>query len=231
MNMLWFILSAWVLGFLGSAHCIGMCGPLAMSLPMANSSNTEKIFKALIYNLGRICTYAMYGSLIGITQSLVKPFLFQNQLSILIGVLLIGVSMYFIFFKNKSIIFSKTNKFQQIIINALGKLYQSNSSKNIFLIGMLNGLLPCGLVYVALASAFASGTIFKSIVFMSFFGLGTLPAMWGMVIFAQYFSPLLRSYLRKVYPFVFAISGCLLIIRGLADTNSLHEMIHAACKK
>ena len=228
--MTWLLFSAWVMGFVGSTHCIGMCGPLAMSLPMAGNSTFDRLFSALVYNLGRITTYAFYGSLIGITQSVLVPFVFQHELSIIMGILLILMSVYFLFFQKTIRVFNN-NAFYQWVTNTLGVLYQKSSLQNIFLIGALNGLLPCGLVYLALASAFATGTVMKSILFMSFFGLGTLPAMWSMVFFANYFSPLLRGYLRKVYPFIFALTGILLIIRGMTDAHDLHDTIQTACRK
>lgn len=228
--MWWLILSAWVMGFVGSTHCIGMCGPLAMSLPMRSQQVPDRMFSALVYNLGRITTYAFYGSLIGLTQSLVLPFLFQHELSVIIGILLVLMSIYFLVFKKTITAFSN-NRFYQLVTTTLGKLYQKNSIQNLYFIGVLNGLLPCGLVYLALASAFATGTMYKSILFMSFFGLGTLPAMWSMVFFAQYFSPLIRTYLRKIYPFIFAITGIMLIMRGLSDAHDIHEGIQTACRK
>ncbi|MBK7588313.1 MAG: sulfite exporter TauE/SafE family protein [Bacteroidetes bacterium] len=228
--MWWLILSAWVMGFVGSTHCIGMCGPLAMSLPMRSQQVLDRMFSALVYNLGRITTYAFYGSLIGLTQSLVLPFLFQHELSVIIGILLVLMSIYFLVFKKTITAFSN-NRFYQLVTTTLGKLYQKNSIQNLYFIGVLNGLLPCGLVYLALASAFATGTMYKSILFMSFFGLGTLPAMWSMVFFAQYFSPLIRTYLRKIYPFIFAITGIMLIMRGLSDAHDIHEGIQTACRK
>jgi hypothetical protein len=228
--MWWLILSAWVMGFVGSTHCIGMCGPLAMSLPMRSQQVPDRMFSALVYNLGRITTYGFYGSLIGLTQSLVLPFLFQHELSVIIGILLVLMSIYFLVFKKTITAFSN-NRFYQLVTTTLGKLYQKNSIQNLYFIGVLNGLLPCGLVYLALASAFATGSMYKSILFMSFFGLGTLPAMWSMVFFAQYFSPLIRTYLRKIYPFIFAITGIMLIMRGLSDAHDIHEGIQTACRK
>jgi len=140
------------------------------------------------------------------------------------------MSIYFLVFKKTITAFSN-NRFYQLVTTTLGKLYQKNSIQNLYFIGVLNGLLPCGLVYLALASAFATGSMYKSILFMSFFGLGTLPAMWSMVFFAQYFSPLIRTYLRKIYPFIFAITGIMLIMRGLSDAHDIHEGIQTACRK
>ncbi len=218
------------MGFVGSTHCIGMCGPLAMSLPITSNRLTGRLFAALVYNLGRVSTYAFYGSLIGITQSLLVPFAFQHELSIIMGILLLLLSVYFFLFKQTIHVFNN-NKFYQLVTNALGKLYQKSSFKNLYFIGVLNGLLPCGLVYLALASAFATGTVIKSILFMGFFGLGTLPAMWSMVFFANYFSPMIRTYLRKLYPFIFAITGIMLILRGMSEAHHLQDTIHTACSK
>ncbi len=223
--MIYWIISAWIMGFVGSTHCIGMCGPLALSLPIHSTTIIGRMFNSLIYNLGRITTYAMYGSLLGITHQLLVPFLFQNQLSIIMGILLVLLSLYYLVFNKLNITLGTQNKFYQYISQQLGKLYQRSSIGNLYLIGLLNGLLPCGLVYLALATAFASASVSKSILFMTFFGLGTLPAMWSILFFANYITPAFRTYLRKFVPYIYAITGALLIMRGMGEHNPLHSLM------
>jgi hypothetical protein len=222
---MYWILSAWVMGFIGSTHCVGMCGPLALSLPIESTTLIGRLFNSLVYNLGRITTYAFYGSLLGLVHQLVVPFVFQSQLSIVLGSLLILLSIYFLVFKKLNINLGANNAFYQMISKQLGKLYKTSSTRNMYLIGLLNGLLPCGLVYLALATAFSSASIGKSILFMSFFGLGTLPAMWSIVFFANYITPKFRTNLRKFVPYVYAITGLLLIMRGMGESNPLHALM------
>ena len=98
---------------------------------------------------------------------------------------------------------------------ALGSLYTSKKFFSLFLIGLLNGLLPCGLVYMALAGAVASGDLVNSTIFMASFGVGTLPVMWAVAFFGNCLSMGLRIKVRKAYPFVIALVACLLILRGM----------------
>ena len=223
--MAYWILTAWVMGFVGSTHCIGMCGPLALALPVKSETVLGRLFNSLVYNLGRVTTYAFYGSLIGITHELLVPFIFQNQISMIMGVLMMLLSIYYLFFTKLNITLGSQNKFYQYISRWLGRLYQNSSTLNLYLIGLLNGLLPCGLVYLALATAFASGTFIKSVTFMTFFGLGTLPAMWGIVYIANLITPAVRSHMRRFVPYLYAIAGLVLILRGMGEHNPLHTFM------
>jgi len=199
-----------------------MCGPLALSLPMQSTRLVGKIFQSLVYNLGRVTTYALLGSLLGLTRELMVPFVFQNQLSLVMGGLMILLSLYFLFAGKISIDAGTQSKFYQWVTAQLGLLYKKSSLRNLYLIGLLNGLLPCGLVYLALATAFASASVLKSSLFMAFFGLGTLPAMWSILFFSNYITPVLRSSLRRFVPYIYAITGILLVLRGLGEHNPLH---------
>lgn len=222
--MTYWVITAWILGFIGSTHCIGMCGPLALALPVSSKSALERLFQSLVYNLGRVCTYAFYGSLIGITHKLIVPVVLQNQLSVILGIVMILVSLV-CFFTSRSINIGTQNQFYRFISQKLGQLYQQPSTRSLFLIGVLNGLLPCGLVYLALATAFASGTVLKSVLFMGFFGLGTLPAMWGIVYFANMITPAVRSHIKKFVPLLYVIAGIVLILRGLGENSPLHSLM------
>jgi len=139
--------------------------------------------------------------------------------------LMLILSIYYLFFNNRFVGIGSNNTFYQAVSKRLGMLYQNSSTGNMYLIGVLNGLLPCGLVYLALATAFASASLAKSVLFMTFFGFGTLPAMWGILFFANYITPVIRQSLRKFVPFVYAITGILLILRGMGDHNPLHQLM------
>lgn len=230
--MLVWVVSAWVMGFIGSTHCIGMCGPLALSLPMQADTLIGKLFQSLTYNIGRISTYALLGSLIGLTREMIVPFVFQNQLSMLMGALMILLSAYFLFAGKISIEAGTQHPFYRAITRTLGQLYQRPSLRNLYFIGVLNGLLPCGLVYLALATAFASVSVLKSALFMAFFGLGTLPAMWSILFFSNYITPAFRTRLRRFVPYIYAVTGMLLILRGLGEHNPLHGLMPGlSCSK
>jgi sulfite exporter TauE/SafE len=222
---MYWIISAWLMGFIGSAHCIGMCGPLALAVPSKSDTLMSKVWSGLLYNLGRVSTYCLFGATIGISQKFLIPLVLQSHISIIMGVILILISLSYFLFKNKRIVFSRQNIFYQKVSNALGVLYKNPSSLSVVGIGFLNGLLPCGLVYAALATAFASMSFYKSILFMAFFGFGTLPIMWGVVFFANYITPAIRLKMKILSPVVYAIAGTLLIIRGCGEHDLLHQIM------
>lgn len=229
--MLFWLLSAWITGFVGSAHCVGMCGPLALSLPSNNDNPIKKIFNSLVYNLGRVSTYAVYGTLAGMLHIVIVPEKFQNLISILAGVVLITLGFVTFFISKIRYVNANNNFFYKKIITWYGFFYGKKKLTALYILGVLNGILPCGLVYLALASAFAAHSVLHSTLYMVFFGLGTLPAMWGIVFLANYITPNIRTKLRKAYPFVFLISGILLVIRGIdRPLNFLPEVL-MACKK
>lgn len=211
--MLTWFLSAWLLGLAGSAHCIGMCGPLGLSLPVQSQQWSSRWVSALLYNIGRIGTYIVYGSLIGFAQWAILPFVHSYSISIVLGSILIILGIIFLLRGRYSAMEFKW-PFSQKVIQTMGKLYAQSSNRNVLFIGILNGLLPCGLVYAALAAAFASGSVWRSMVFMAGFGFGTLPAMWSLVFFAQFITADLRRGFRKLYPFVYILTGIFLIWRG-----------------
>lgn len=224
--MLTLFITAWLTGFIGSAHCIGMCGPLALAIPVQNATVVARLFNALIYNFGRIITYTFYGSLLGFAHSILFPFTMQSKLAIGIGILLIFIGL-FMLFGNRSLKFLNTHaKFYGFITKKIGVLFQNPNQAKVFLIGVLNGFLPCGLVYLALVTAFASGSVTHSMLYMAAFGLGTLPAMWSIVFFANSITPNLRMHLRKIYPLVYLATGIFLIWRGLQNYNAMQYMQH-----
>lgn len=206
-------ITAFLMGLLGSFHCIGMCGPIALSLPLKDNP-TQKVFGALFYNSGRIVTYSAFGFIFGIIGKSFVMFGFQQWLSISLGVLI----LIFIFLPPKfsnaagknfiAVFFGKVR-------SSIGILFQRKNYNSLFSIGLLNGLLPCGLVYMAAAFAVAQGGISNSVLFMAFFGLGTLPMMWTIAFFGNYVSIGIRQKIRKAYPYITVVLACLLILRGM----------------
>lgn len=206
---------ALMIGVVGSFHCVGMCGPLALALPLRNNSFTAKFTGAFIYNAGRIVTYSVFGLIFGLIGQTAALFGFQQWLSIITG----AVILLFIIIPKKYKIQSTasnyaTGFFARIRLE-LGRLFTQKNNSSLFVIGLLNGLLPCGLVYMAVAGAIAAGDIGKSILFMAAFGLGTLPIMWSIAFFGNYVGVSLRQKIRRAYPYMMAVMACLLILRGM----------------
>jgi hypothetical protein len=157
----------------------------------------------------------MFGMIFGLIGQTAALFNFQQWLSIGTGILII----FFIIAPQKYKIQSKasgySNAFFSRIRAALGKLFKQKNNSSLFVIGLLNGLLPCGLVYMATAGAIAAGTVGKSALFMAAFGLGTLPIMWSIAFFGNYVGVSFRQKIRRVYPYMMTLMACLLILRGM----------------
>ncbi|MGF2412772.1 sulfite exporter TauE/SafE family protein [Ferruginibacter sp.] len=236
--MIQLIIAAFAMGLLGSFHCVGMCGPLALSLPINSDSFWSKFSGALLYNAGRIVTYSLFGLVFGAIGKSVALFGYQQWLSVILGVLII----VFVILPKRVSSFSGNNyvmQFFEKIRAALGQLFFKKNNASLFSIGLLNGLLPCGLVYMAAAGAVATGDIANSVIFMAFFGLGTLPVMWSVAFFGNYVSIGIRQKIRKAYPYMMMLMACLLILRGMglgipyvspkADTTE--KVVQGCCAK
>lgn len=212
--MIQLITAAMAMGMLGSFHCVGMCGPLALSLPLSSNSLWAKFTGAFLYNAGRIVTYAAFGTVFGLIGSGVALFGYQQWLSVIMGVAII----LFVVLPKKITAFKSNNAvlvFFEKLRAGLGKLFFKKSASSLFAIGLLNGLLPCGLVYMAAAGAVATGDTKSSVLFMVFFGLGTLPVMWSIAFFGNYIGVSIRQKIRRAYPYMMTLMACLLILRGL----------------
>ena len=207
-------LGAFIIGALGSIHCVGMCGPLALSLPLVNKGKNSKFVSILLYNTGRVVTYSFFGLLFGIIGRTFALFGFQQWLSIILGVIII----LFLLLPKTSQVFEKTNIFVHFFYKVrtrLSNLFKRRNYKSVFFIGLLNGLLPCGLVYIAVAGAIATASLLYSTLFMAFFGLGTFPMMLSVSFFGSFIDVKARQKIRAAYPYLMFIMACLLIIRGL----------------
>lgn len=209
-----FPVAALVLGLLGSLHCVGMCGPIALALPLDRSSNGRISGGILLYNSGRAITYAALGALSGLAGSAVQWAAGQQTLSIVAGTIVLLV--LFAGFFGKQIEVSKTfSRPFNALRSALGKLFKHPRPSAQLSIGMLNGLLPCGLVYAGLAGAAATGNGLEGALFMFLFGMGTIPAMFALSFLGNKISVSFRQKLRKAVPVFVGIMAVLLVLRGL----------------
>lgn len=206
---------AFIIGIVGSFHCVGMCGPLALSLPLSNNSFAAKISGALIYNMGRVVTYAVFGLLFGLIGQTAAIFGFQQWLSVATGILILLLIIVPQKYKIQSSASSAITQGLGKLRSSIGRLFSVKNNSALFVIGLLNGLLPCGLVYMALAGAITSGDMGNSILFMASFGLGTLPVMWMVSFFGNYMRVSLRQKIRRAYPYMMTVMACLLILRGM----------------
>lgn len=206
----WLALS---IGLLGSLHCVGMCGPIALALPLDRRSSWTVLKGNTVYSLGRLTSYFALGLFFGLIGSGFNLFGIQRYLSIAIGVVIIlGVIAERNYFRLKLPAFYY--RFINYLQRQLGTAFKRRSSANLMGIGLLNGLLPCGLVYMAIAGAVNSSTPLKGGFFMLLFGLGTLPLMWAVGVYGKKLSQLLPFNVKQVVPFLLLLIGVLFILRG-----------------
>jgi sulfite exporter TauE/SafE len=208
--MLW---TAFFLGLAGSLHCAGMCGPLAMALPRGGNGSLASLWWGRAsYNLGRTCTYGILGVLFGLLGQTASWAGLQRWVSIAAGVaILLGLLA-----ANRFRLGLPATQLVSRLKPLFGPLLRSSSAFSMFLLGLLNGLLPCGLVYVACAGAVATGSLGLGALFMMVFGLGTTPMMFSIGLLGARVQTTLRFRLQKLVPASLVIVAGLLIVRGMA---------------
>jgi sulfite exporter TauE/SafE len=192
-----------------------MCGPIAMMLPVDRNNQAKKVSQIITYHLGRLFAYSTIGFIFGM---LGKGFLLagmQQKMSIFIGIAMILI----ILIPEKVIAnynFSKPIfKVISKIKTTLGSQFKNKSYKSLFTIGLLNGFLPCGMVYVALFGAIAMQSPTLGILYMALFGLGTVPMMSSIVYLNSFLSIPVRNKIQKAIPYVAVFIGIVFILRGL----------------
>lgn len=209
------LVSAFILGLLGSFHCVGMCGPIAFMLPVDRSNTFKKITQIAIYHFGRLLAYSIIGLIFGLIGKSLYIFGFQQQLSIIIGVLMILVVLIpqqtFNKYNFSRPVYRLISKVKSALVSAMKK----KSMDTFLTIGFLNGFLPCGLVYMALFATIAGGNALNGILYMAVFGLGTIPLMTTAIYFSQFLKGKARQRIQKAIPVFVILIGALFILRGL----------------
>ena len=216
---------AFFMGLLGSIHCAVMCGPLLIALQGNAVVSWKTVFNKFLYQFGRIATYGLLGLLLGLIGNLAALKGWQQGFSMITGCLLIVLAIFY-FFGNKSAMITKfQTKAIQPFAKYMGKwLYRPGGS---FFAGILNGLLPCGMVYMALASAVNANSIQNSVLFMLFFGLGTLPLIFIFSFLGNFIKPFFKRGFARMLPVFFMIMGIWFILRGAnLDIPYLSPLIH-----
>ncbi|MCK9452782.1 MAG: sulfite exporter TauE/SafE family protein [Bacteroidales bacterium] len=208
--------TALTIGLIGSIHCIGMCGPIAVALPVGNRSTTGKFVGVILYNLGRSVTYGVLGALFGLLGKGIEMAGFQQWASIILGVVMILSVLFPFLFHGKISVDQLLSGYAARLISNFRKLFGKTSYKNLAVIGLLNGLLPCGLVYVAVAGAINTNSVANGIAFMFVFGLGTIPVMMSVTMLGSIIGLRFRKQLNKVIPVFIVALGILFILRGLS---------------
>ena len=205
-------LVAFFIGLFGSIHCVGMCGPLALAVPSFHNKWYLLVADKLLYNFGRVVTYTFLGLLIGFIGRQIWLYGLQQGISILSGILIILIA----FSRILKINLTNQTRFGNILMpfnKLLGYAMQHKAGH--FIIGLLNGFLPCGFVYLALIGALNTPSPITSAQYMFFFGAGTFPLMLAATISSGFAGPAIRRKINKAIPYVMVCLGCWFILRGL----------------
>lgn len=210
-----FIISGLVLGFLTSFHCIGMCGPIAIALPLHGTSKMQKLFGGILYNFGRTTTYVIFGFILGLFGQGLGALGFQRWVSIIAGSLMIITVISPSLFKSNFNTSGILNSLLSLVKIALKKLFSTRSFGSLYLIGLINGLLPCGPLYMAFIISTGTGHAITSAIFMLMFGLGTIPLLFSITVLGNFISIPIRNKMNNLFPVLIVIIGVLFILRGL----------------
>jgi sulfite exporter TauE/SafE len=207
--------TAFIFGLISSFHCVGMCGPIAMMLPVDRKNEAKRVVQISLYHLGKLTAYGLLGLIFGLLGKSFYLAGLQQQLSIILGILMIVVAVV------PEKIFAKYNFSKPVykiitkIKSSLGQHFKNKSYRSLFTIGLLNGFLPCGMVYVAIFGAIAMQSVSLGILYMILFGIGTIPLLTAIVYLSNIFSFSFRKTIQNMIPIVAILIGMLFIIRGL----------------
>lgn len=207
--------TALIFGLVSSLHCIGMCGPIAMMLPVDRNNPTQKALQIILYHAGRLTSYVTLGFFFGLLGKGLYIAGMQQRFSIVLGILMIIIAIV------PEKVFARYNFSKPIyqliskVKTGLGSQFKRKSPDAFFTIGVFNGLLPCGLVYAALFGALAMQDVTLSMTYMLLYGLGTVPLMSAVVYASTILSLPLRNKAQKIVPLVTVIIGVLFVLRGM----------------
>ena len=214
MNAAW-LLGGISLGLVSSLHCVGMCGPLALALPVQHLPRAVRILSLLLYHTGRVLTYTLLGSIAGVAGRGIYLAGFQQGFSLVMGIVVLALLILYYGYRYAVQPRWMSGFFLLLQKWMLRILQSEKNAAGFLLLGMANGLLPCGMVYVALATAITAASVNESALFMVMFGLGTMPALLALSYFGHLISVRIRYRLRQAIPVFIGLAGVLLVIRGL----------------
>ena len=209
-------MTALMLGLVGEVHCVGMCGPIALILPVDRKHKWKMTIQLVLYHGARILAYGTIGLLMGFLGKGLQLAGMQQKISLIFGLIMIVVALF-------PSVSQRLNarlpafwvRFIARIKQGMNTYLRRRSYQSFFILGFLNGYLPCGLVYVAMVGALATGDPWHGALYMMFFGLGTTPALMLITWLQTLFSPAWRNRLNRFIPYAVALVGLLFVLRGL----------------
>lgn len=205
-----FFITALVMGFFSSGHCLGMCGPLVLALPVGERGPGVAIFYRILYNFGRIATYAALGAVAGLVGAALSIRALQSQIAWIAGSLLVTVAIFQLLPRLRIDFLSRMHR---RLGQKISPLLHNAGPGRFLTLGALNGLLPCGMVAAALMVSIAAATVSESIAYMAIYGLGTFPMMLAASLMGFYIAPRVRKLIAVAGPFYSLGLGVMLILR------------------
>jgi len=212
---------AFILGLSGSWHCIGMCGPIALMVPGSKGKN--RIFSILLYHSGKILAYILIGALIGLATAFITSVKIQATITIVVGAIMVLLAFL------PSLLTTVEKKGLKIfnpiirIKNQFAKSLNKNKLEYTLYIGFLNGFIPCGMVYIAALGALAQPSLFDGMLFMVFFGIGTMPFMSLLIFASGFFKQRFKKIAKPMRLIAFCAVGLFMIWRGAVDYNTTFQ--------
>ena len=208
------LLAALTLGLLGSMHCIGMCGPLVLAVPSAAEKRWKFLLERIVYNTGRAAMYGVMGAVLGVIGKSVLLGI-QQDLSVVLGITILITVAVPLGLKSKLERYSPLKSIYGFVRRRFSALMKKRGMTSLFALGMLNGLLPCGLVYTALIGATVVADALQSGLFMIIFGTGTIPALVAVSLTGKLLSVRFRSLFTRSVPIFSIALAVILILRGM----------------
>jgi len=202
---------AFFIGLFGSIHCIGMCGPLAFAIPVSAKNWWILVIDKVIYNLGRIVSYVALGLIIGMAGRQLWLSGLQRGVSFISGLLIIMAGLSRLL--KISVAKKPVSKLLSRLVNRWFS-YALQHRAGHLLIGMLNGFLPCGFVYLALVGAINTQSPIQAGMYMFWFGMGTFPLMLLATIGSGFINPTIRRHINKTIPYFMILLGFWFVLRA-----------------
>lgn len=216
---------AFFMGLFGSIHCAVMCGPLLLAIQGSQELTWKIALNKLFYQVGRILTYGIFGIVLGLVGKIASIQGWQMGLSLFTGIILLIIGLVQLFkIKNEGFI-KLQMRFVQPIAKIMGRwLYRPGGS---FFAGVLNGILPCGMLYMAAAAAMNTSSSLTSFYFMIMFGLGTLPLLLVFSFLGNFIRTYFKMNFSKWLPFLYILMGVWFLLRGAnLDIPYLSPLLH-----
>jgi sulfite exporter TauE/SafE len=224
---------ALIMGLTGSLHCAGMCGPIIWVMPFGMMNGFKKWLGITLYHLARISVYALMAVVLHSFKGLFQP-QWQQYISIAMGIMLLSVG-FLSFIPNHRL--SISLPWAGFVKKQLGHFIGNPNLFSLFMAGLLNGLLPCGLEYMALSSTVVAPSATQAMVLMYVFGLGTIPMMVAITILKHQSSILKMPNIKKLVPVTLLFFGSILVVRGMnlgipylsPKVSVEHSIVKASC--